>query len=325
MARYTETLYDAWGQEFSIDEVYFEHKTDHQHLMIFNNALFGRVMALDGVIQTTERDEFVYHEMMAHVPILAHGNAKRVLIVGGGDGGMLREVLRHSSVEQVTQVEIDQAVIDMSIEFLPNHSQGAYDDPRANIVIADGIEFIRQCQDKFDVIISDSTDPIGPGEVLFTSEFYENANRCLTDGGILATQNGVAFMQPDEVITTAKRLSNTFADWSFYTAAVPTYVGGIMTFAWGCNDESKRKVSLDEIKRRFEAAKLTTRYYNPDLHYASFLLPTQLQTVLHGVPRLHQLAPSLFPDYEVPGVLQWPTKADAHDTAAGAAAGAAGG
>lgn len=282
MARYTETLYDAWGQEFSIDEVYFEHKTDHQHLMIFNNALFGRVMALDGVIQTTERDEFVYHEMMAHVPILAHGNAKRVLIVGGGDGGMLREVLRHSNVERVTQVEIDQAVIDMSIEFLPKHSAGAYDDPRANIVINDGIEFIRNCQEKFDVIISDSTDPIGPGEVLFTSEFYENAERCLTEGGILATQNGVVFMQPDEVTTTAKRLGNSFSDWSFYTAAVPTYVGGVMTFAWGCNDQSKREVPVEEIRRRFEAANITTRYYNPEIHIASFALP---QYVLNAIAR----------------------------------------
>lgn len=280
MARYSETLYDAWGQEFSIDEVYFEHKTDHQHLMIFNNALFGRVMALDGVIQTTERDEFIYHEMMAHVPIIAHGNAKRVLIVGGGDGGMLREVLRHSSVEQVTQVEIDQAVIDMSIEFLPNHSQGAYDDSRANIVIADGIEFIRGCEDKFDVIISDSTDPIGPGEVLFTNEFYQNAQRCLRDGGILATQNGVVFMQPDEVTTTAKRLNNSFADWTFYSAAVPSYVGGVMTFAWGCDDPAKRALPVDEIRRRFAATGITTRYYNPEIHVASFALPQYVRNAI---------------------------------------------
>lgn len=282
MARYSETLYDAWGQEFSVDEVYFEHKTDHQHLMIFNNALFGRVMALDGVIQTTERDEFIYHEMMAHVPLLAHGDAKRVLIVGGGDGGMLREVLRHSNVEHVTQVEIDQAVIDMSKEFLPKHSNGAFDDVRANIVIADGIEFIQNCQEQFDVIISDSTDPIGPGEVLFTSHFYAECQRCLTEGGILATQNGVVFMQPDEVTTTAKRLANSFTDWSFYSAAVPSYVGGVMTFAWGCDDIAKRQVPLAEIQRRFDAANITTRYYTPEIHVASFALP---RYVLNAIGR----------------------------------------
>ena len=280
MARYNETLYDAWGQEFSIDELLFEHKTDHQHLVIFNNALFGRVMALDGVIQTTERDEFIYHEMMAHVPIIAHGNAKRVLIVGGGDGGMLREVLKHTSIEHVTQVEIDQAVIDMSREHLPNHSAGAFDDARANIVIADGIEFIQNCKDSFDVIISDSTDPIGPGEVLFTSTFYENCHRCLTPNGILATQNGVVFMQPEEVTTTAKRMASSFADAGFYTAAVPTYVGGVMTFAWGCDDMAQRDVPLDVLQQRFNVSGIQTRYYNPAIHQASFALPQYVMDAL---------------------------------------------
>jgi spermidine synthase len=133
--RYEETLYDAWGQAFDVDEIFFEHKTDHQHLVIFQNALFGRVMALDGVIQTTEADEFVYHEMLTHVPILAHGNAKSVLIIGGGDGGILREVSRHASVEKITMVEIDAAVVEMSKQYLPNHSNGAFDDPRLNLVI----------------------------------------------------------------------------------------------------------------------------------------------------------------------------------------------
>ncbi|HBN16215.1 MAG TPA: polyamine aminopropyltransferase, partial [Pseudohongiella sp.] len=136
--RWTETLYASYGQSFRVDEILFEHKTEHQHLVIFENAQFGRVMALDGVVQTTERDEFIYHEMLTHVPLVAHGNAKRVLIIGGGDGGILREVCRHKSVEHITQVEIDQAVIDMARQYLPSHSDGAYDDPRANIVIGDG-------------------------------------------------------------------------------------------------------------------------------------------------------------------------------------------
>ena len=280
---WSETLYDAYGQSFSVDKVYFESKTDHQHLMIFHNAMFGRVMVLDGIVQTTEKDEFIYHEMMTHVPLLAHGNAKRVLIIGGGDGGILREVCKHKSVEHVTQVEIDQAVIDMAKEYLPGHSNGAFDDPRANIVIGDGIKFVTDTNEKFDVIISDSTDPIGPGEVLFTSTFYDGCKRCLNEGGILATQNGVAFMQPDEVTTTAKRLGSVFNDRYFYAAAVPTYVGGVMTFAWGTDNADLRKLPLETIEQRFIAANIKTNYYNPEIHRAAFALPQYVVNAINEI------------------------------------------
>lgn len=277
---WTETLYDPWGQTFTIDKVYFELDTGHQQLTIFHNALFGRVMTLDGVVQTTEKDEFVYHEMLTHVPILAHGQAKRVLIIGGGDGGIMREVCRHQSIEHVTQVEIDQAVIDMAKEYLPNHSAGAYDDPRANIVIDDGCRFVATCEDKFDIIISDSTDPIGPGEVLFTSQFYSDCKRCLNDGGIMVTQNGVVFMQTEEVQNTAKRMALTFGDVHFYSAAVPTYVGGIMTFAWSSDNKAVRQVPVEVIRERYQASGIKTRYYNPEVHVASFALP---QYVLEAI------------------------------------------
>ena len=246
---------------------------EHQHLVIFKNAEYGRVMALDGIIQTTERDEFIYHEMLAHVPILAHGNARRVLIVGGGDGGMLREVLRHKSVEHVTQVEIDKQVIDMCKRYLPNHSQGAFDDARVNIVIDDGVEYVNNSDDTFDVIISDSTDPIGPGEALYTSRFYSGCRRCLREGGVLVTQNGCTFGQLPEVTTTAKRLQALFADYTFYSAAIPTYIGGIMVFAWATNDSSLRQTSVDVLRERFAKSGLKTRYYTPDVHQAAFALP----------------------------------------------------
>lgn len=274
MSRFwNETLYDAYGQQFTVDKVYFESKTEHQHLMIFHNALFGRMMVLDGIVQTTERDEFIYHEMLTHVPVLAHGAVKDVLIVGGGDGGMLREVCKHGSVERIVQVEIDQAVIDMSKEYLPNHSQGAFEDARAEIVIADGLDYVKTTDRRFDVIISDSTDPIGPGEVLFTDDFYAACQRCLNPGGVLVTQNGVVFMQQDEVSTTASRLSSLYKDWHFYGAAVPTYVGGIMTFAWASDEPALREVSLDVLQQRFENSGIKTRYYNPAVHLASFALP----------------------------------------------------
>lgn len=278
-----ETLYDAYGQAFDIDKVFFEMKTDHQHLMIFQNAMHGRVMVLDGIVQTTEKDEFIYHEMLTHVPILAHGEVKRVLIIGGGDGGMLREVCKHSSVEHVTQVEIDQAVIDMTKEYLPKHSDGAYDDPRVNIVIADGCEFVKNCTEKFDVIITDSTDPIGPGEVLFTESYYADCKKCLTESGVLVTQNGVAYFQTDEMTSSATKFKALFNDWAFYSAAVPTYVGGIMVFGWACDNGELKTLSIETLEDRFVKAGIRTKYYNPRIHHASFALPQYLVEELEAI------------------------------------------
>ncbi|MEM8984464.1 MAG: polyamine aminopropyltransferase [Pseudomonadota bacterium] len=279
---FEETLYDSYGQRFRVDEVLFENETEHQHLIIFRNEHFGRVMVLDGVVQTTETDEFVYHEMLCHVPILAHGAARRVLIIGGGDGGALREVTRHAAVERIVQVEIDQAVIDMAKTWLPNHSAGAFDDPRADIVIANGMDYVATTTERFDVIISDSTDPIGPGEVLFTRDFYAACKRCLNPGGVIATQNGVAFLQLDEVATTVRRLGAQFHDTTFYGAAVPTYVGGIMTFAWGTDEPALRQTELAPLEQRFAAAKLATRYYTPAIHRAAFALPRYIEDVIEA-------------------------------------------
>lgn len=283
MKSYSETLYDSYGQEFRVDKLYFENKTDHQHLVIFENAKFGRVMALDGIIQTTEADEFIYHEMLTHVPLLAHGAVKNVLIIGGGDGGMLREVCKHQSVEHITQVEIDDQVVEMCKEYLPKHSAGAYDDPRVEIVIDDGANFVNTTDKKFDVIISDSTDPIGPGGALFTLDFYGACKKCLNPDGILVTQNGVAYMQLDEVTTTNKRFQPHFKDHTFYSAAVPTYIGGIMTFAWGTDNPAARTQSLETIRERFKQANIKTRYYNPAIHLASFALPQYIMDAIESV------------------------------------------
>ena len=215
MKRFLETLYNGYGQEFRIDDLLYEEKTGHQHLLIFRNAHFGRVMVLDGVVQTTEKDEFIYHEMLAHVPILAHGRVSRVLIVGGGDGGMLREVIKHRGIQTVVQVELDRKVVDLCREHLPGHSQGAFEDSRLQLVFGNGLHYVQTTAEQFDVIIVDSTDPIGPGEVLFSRDFYSACKRCLLPGGILVTQNGVAFMQRDEVLTTAGHLRGLFEDWHF--------------------------------------------------------------------------------------------------------------
>jgi spermidine synthase len=280
MSTYQETLYEGYGQYFAVDKLLHEVRTEHQHLVIFENARMGRVMALDGVIQTTEADEFIYHEMLTHVPILAHGRAQRVLIIGGGDGGMLREVRKHKSVEHITMVEIDGTVVEMCKQFLPNHSSGAFDDPRLNLVIDDGMRFVATTEEKFDVIISDSTDPIGPGEVLFSENFYQACRRCLNPGGILVTQNGTPFMQLEGVQNTAGRMRGLFPDWHFYHAAVPTYIGGSMTFAWGATDAATRKLPLETLQQRFAGSGIVTRYYNPQVHLGAFALP---QFVLQAV------------------------------------------
>ena len=273
MLEFRETFQTGWTQVFSVDEVLFERRTEHQHLIIFRNRQFGRVLALDGVVQTTEADEFVYHEMLTHVPMLAHGSAKRVLIVGGGDGGILRETLRHPGVEQVMQVEIDADVIDLSRRYLPSLSQGAFDDSRLELVIGDASKYVAETDTRFDVVISDSTDPIGPGEVLFTSSFYRDCRRCLRAGGILVTQNGNFFDQFSEIVTTAARLRAIFADSTFYCAAIPTYIGGSMAFAWASDDAASRTVPIETLRARFERAGLETRYYTPEIHRAAFALP----------------------------------------------------
>ena len=280
MPEFVETLYDSYAQVLRIDEMLFEEKTDHQHLIIFHNAAFGRVLVLDGIVQTTERDEFIYHEMLAHVPILAHERARQVLIIGGGDGGVLREVVRHAQIATIQQVEIDRQVIEMCRQFLPRHSNGAFDDPRVQIEIDDGLRFLQASDQRFDIIISDCTDPVGPGEVLFSRDFYTACQRRLNPGGILVTQNGVAFMQADELATTAARFSGLFQDWHFYAAAIPTYVGGIMTFGWATDAPDLRHAGLAQLQERYAASGIQTRYYNPEVHRAAFALPEHvLQTI----------------------------------------------
>ncbi len=277
---YTETLYDDWRQTFSIDEKLYEEKTKEQHLVIFQNATYGRVLALDGIIQTTEKDEFVYHEMMAHVPMLAHGNAQNVLIIGGGDGGAIREVLKHKTLKNVTLVEIDESVITFSKKYLPTLSQGGFDDPRATIVIQDGCQFVKNTKQKFDVIICDSTDPIGPGAVLFTPEFYSDCHKILSEGGIFVNQNGVPFMQTGELKDTYKSRKQYFQDVGYYIGVVPSYVGGFMAWGWATDKKENREISLEELEKRFKNIEGELKYYTPAIHKASFVLPKFIQNSL---------------------------------------------
>jgi len=287
MEWFDETLHGGIRQSLTMDRVLHREQTDHQDLIIFENSRFGRVLALDGVIQTTEGDEHVYHEMLAHPAIFARKTAIKaatdpsidVLIIGGGDGGCLREVLRHREAH-ATMVEIDPGVVDLSKTYLPNHAAGAFDDPRTNLVIADGAKFVEQTDQRFDVVIIDSTDPIGPGAVLFTQPFYADCKRCLKDDGVLITQNGVPALQGDEVSTSYQHFRTLFRDSAFYVAPVPTYQGGFMAFGWASDDAGLRRCSPADIQAGIDALGLTTRYFNAAIFAGAFALPNFIRDLM---------------------------------------------
>lgn len=277
-----EALYPGWGQRFRIVREIARARSTFQDIVIVETASHGRVMTLDGVVQVTEADEFVYHEMITHVPLLAHGAARNVLIIGAGDGGVLRRVLEHRNVARAVMVEIDGTVVDLARAHMPAIAGGAWDDPRAELLIGDGIDYVRRANDEsFDVIIVDSTDPVGVGEVLFTDAFYADCARILTPRGVLVNQCGVPSMQADELRATSIRRAAAFADVAAYVVAVPTYVGGFMTLGWSCRTHGLRTIAADQIAARAKAAGLgVQRYWTPDIHLAAFQLPPYIAALL---------------------------------------------
>jgi len=277
-----ETLHEHFQFSFQTDKVLYESQTEHQHLIIFENGTFGRVLMLDGVVQLTEADEFVYHEMMAHPALMAQPEPKRVLIIGGGDGGVLREVLRHPSVERAVLCEIDQSVIDLSRQHLDFIARGAFDDPRAEVVIADGTKFVAETDERFDAILVDSTDPIGPAVALFTREFYANCKRALTDGGVLIAQSGLPFLQGDELRDVQASFRALFADAAAYLMTTPTYIGGPMALSWGCDEPAHRTPELSTLKARAAKFEGGMKYYTPDVHLAAFALPAYVAQYVNG-------------------------------------------
>jgi len=270
-----ETLHEKLGVRtaYRVDRVLVETETEHQHLVLFENEAFGRVLMLDGATQLTTRDEFIYHEMMAHMPLFALGVARHVLIIGGGDGGVAREVLRHQSVERLVQVEIDQGVIDFSKEHLSDVCQTAFDDPRMHLVIADGFAYVGESEERFDAIIVDSSDPVGPAEVLYTLAFHERCKARLRPGGVLVTQSGNPFYQRQELVDSVANFARIFGDSRCFIAPIPTYVGGFFALGWASDDPSLWRQDEAVLAQRFAAAGLSTKYYAPAIHGAAFALP----------------------------------------------------
>lgn len=272
----SETLFDDLGFRISYaaERVLYETQTEHQHLVLFENKHFGKMLMLDGATQVTTKDEFIYHEMMTHVPILAHGRAKEVLIIGGGDCGIAEEALKHKAVARLTQVEIDASVVEFSKEHFPEFTRPVLKNKRFELVIDDGMKYVAQTDRRFDVIIVDSTDPQGPGAVLFTREFYAACKRCMNPGGVLVTQNGVPFLQPDELISSVRHFRKLFADAGCYVASIPTYVGGQMAMGWATDNPRLRQISEKTLAERYEkAGRFSTKYWTPAVHRAAFALP----------------------------------------------------
>jgi spermidine synthase len=278
-----ETLFDDLGfrMTFEVERVIHELQTEHQHLVLFEHPFFGKMLMLDGATQVTAKDEFVYHEMMTHVPILAHGHAQEVLIVGGGDCGIAEEVLKHKSVRRVTQVEIDASVVEFARKHFPEFTRPVLGNARFDLVIDDGMKYVAKTDRRFDVVIVDSTDPIGPGKVLFSQKFYTACRRCMTAGAVLVAQRGVPFFQSGELTAGTLKFRKLFADGYCYVAAIPTYVGGHMAMGWATDNVKLRHASVRTIAARYDkAGRFPTKYWTPEVHVAAFALPRFIADML---------------------------------------------
>ncbi len=248
-------------------------KTPFQEIMVVDTVQFGRMLLLDDVIQTTVADEFVYHEMITHVGLNTLPEPRRVLIIGGGDGGSVREVLRHRSVEKVTLVEIDRGVIEAAKKYLPEISCGL-EDPRAEIVIDDGIRHVKENKNTYDMIIVDSTDPVGPAEGLFGADFYRDVYGALTESGLFVAQSESPFFNRDLISRIIGNVRSIFPVVRLFLANVPTYPGGLWTFTMGSKKHDPLEVDTGKI------APLGTKYYSPGLHRACFVLPPFVKELL---------------------------------------------
>jgi spermidine synthase len=285
-----EQLYAGYGQFFDVEQTLVDRHSAFQHIHLFRTRRHGLVLMLDGVVQLTELDEHIYSEMMVHPALFAHGAPRRVLIVGGGDGCVLREVLHHSSIEEVVVCEIDPDVIALARNELAGLNAGAFEDPRVVVAMEDAAEYIRRDANRgrFDLIATDRPDPVGPGVSLFSESFYEACKAALSERGVLLLQSGVPIYQRDELVQDASNLSSVFACSGFAFVAVPTYIGGFMALGWGAGwafgpaGGNAPEIAPAEIAARFQRAAIDTRYYSPGIHAACFVGPRMLMELTGG-------------------------------------------
>ncbi|NFG96764.1 polyamine aminopropyltransferase [Clostridium sporogenes] len=273
---------DMWLKENQISDPVLHYKftktllnkkTPFQELTIVKSKTLGNMLLLDGIVQTTEKDEYVYHEMITHIPLFTHPNPKKVLVVGGGDGGTIREVLKHPSVEKAVLCEIDEEVIKASKEFLPTISC-ALDNPKCEIFIGDGIKYVHEHKNEFDIIIVDSTDPFGAAEGLFGGSFYKEIYQALTDKGIFVAQTETPFYLPEVVKKVYDDARTIFPITKLFMAAIPTYPSGYWSFTIG---SKKLDPATADLSNNID---IETKYYTKALHKASFVLPKFVEDLI---------------------------------------------
>jgi len=259
------------------DELLWDKKSDYQHVQVFHNKVWGNVLVLDGVIQVTEKDEIAYHELIVHIPMFAHKNPERVLVVGGGDGGSIREALKHPSVKEVTICEIDQMVIDVSKKFLPKLAE-SYSDPRVKVLCRDAAKYMEEKDviGTYDIIVADTSDPVGPAAALFEAPFYQCMYNALRPGGKVATQAESIWLNLDLIQRLVTANLGTFANVEYATTQIPTYPCGQIGFLLCSKAEKgtkKKPACKKPIRKPDEEFNKKLRYYTPELHQAAFVLP----------------------------------------------------
>lgn len=264
-----------------VDRQLYTGHSEFQRIDVFDSKEFGRFLTLDGYMMLTERDEFIYHEMIVHVPMAVHPNPENILVIGAGDGGVVRELVRYNSVKRIDLVEIDELVVEICKKYLPQTSC-CLNDERLNIYYQDGLKFIRRCENKYDIIIVDSTDPFGPGEGLFTKEFYGNCFKALRDDGIMVNQHESPFYRDDAVAMQRahKRIVESFPISRVYQAHIPTYPSGHWLFGFA----SKKYHPVNDLNPvKWNAMGFKTKYYNTQLHAGAFALPNYVEELLRDV------------------------------------------
>jgi spermidine synthase len=290
---FAEPPYGGVQQRYRVLERLHAQTTPWQTLEVLDLEGPGRALILAGTLQTSLNEEFTYHEPLVHIPLFAHPNPHRVLIIGGGDGGALRHALLHPSVDRALEVEIDQAVVEACLRFLPEISGGAYSDPRAELKIQDGTAFVAEITDeRFDVILVDSTDPVGPAAALIADEFLQNARRALAPGGLVAMQSGSPVSQPREWVATVRAFKHVFPIVKPYLGYVPIYPA--MLWSWVIGSDEVDPTSFDEVslRSRLEALSSQPRIYTPAVHRAAFALPGFVQALLQLTERDPEQAPT---------------------------------
>lgn len=279
MPEFAEPYRQGWRQSVQVREVLFDGQSDFQHLEVLDTVPFGRMLVLDDACQTSEAEEYIYHEMLVHVPMMAHPDPKRVLVIGGGDGGALRRVLEHP-VERATMVEIDGEVVRVSREFLPSIAGDAFTNPRGDVIIGDGVKYLRETDEHFDVILVDSTDPVGPAVDLFGEAFYQDARRALGDNGIIVTQSGSPLVMLDELTDAVQLMRQVFPIVRTYLCSIPIYPGVLWSFTAASTTIDPSEVDPTAIAARLMANGHATGWYTPAIHTAAFALPNFLGAAL---------------------------------------------